>query len=216
MKTIILFASLFILNLAYSQQGDAYFQYHISVKAIDTSQQVRQNASLLGNSTLKMFFSEDNMRVEYKMGKLYVSTLVLNRGTGVALTLMDGAMGKFAVLKGADELEFTDVKKDSNAVIVDLKETKKILGYSCRKIMLRSNAEIATYWITDEIPVDAISAEMINPNLPGFPLEFSKIAEGLKMTYKASNISFELENKTTLFSTIVPEGYQTMPNTTSR
>lgn len=216
MKAHILFLFLFVLNLAYSQQGDAYFQYHINVNAIDTSQQARQNASLLGNSTLKMYFSDNNMRVEYKMGKLYVSTIVLNRETGEALILMDGALGKFAVLKSADELEFTEVKKDSNAVIVDLKETKKILGYECRKIMLRSNDEIATYWITDEIPVNAVSNEMINPNLPGFPLEFSKVAEGLKMTYKASNISFEVENKTRLFSTVVPEGYQTMPNTTSR
>lgn len=216
MKTTFVLILLTLSFISLSQEKEGFFQYHISVSALDTSAQTRQNAMMLRNSTLKMYYAEDLLRVEYKMGDMYTTTMVLNKKTNLSLTLMNGAMGNYAVQKPVDELDFNTFDKDTNVVIVDLNETKKILGYECKKLLVKMGGEISTYWVTDEIQVDNFGEQLINPNIPGFPLSFSKVAEGIEMTYKASNIMFELEDKEKLFSTDPPLGYTQMPsNSTS-
>ena len=49
--------------------------------------------------------------------------------------------------------------------------------------------------------------KLTNDFIPGFPMEFSAISEGVQLRYRASNILFSLENKETLFSLEVPVGY---------
>jgi hypothetical protein len=48
---------------------------------------------------------------------------------------------------------------------------------------------------------------IVNSKIPGFPLEFQTIKDGIFMNFKASNISFKLENKEAIFSTTIPAGY---------
>lgn len=167
---------------------------------------------MLRNSIMKMYFAEDLIRAEFKMGDMYTTTIILDKKQDKALSIMDGAMGNYAVQNTIDELNFNDVQLDSNTVILDLKENKVILGYTCRKIMVKSLNEITTYWVTDEIDVGPLGKQLINPNIPGFPLSFAKVSNGIEMTYKASNISFELENKEELFDTTPPPGYTSMPS----
>jgi hypothetical protein len=200
-----------IVQLSCAQSNEVYFQYHTNVKAIDTSAEIRQSAQMADNGFMRMYFADSLMRVEQKMGTTGKMIMILDKKANVALTLMDSPMGKFATLRSGDELEFAEVKIDSNAVVKEMNETKKLLGYECRKIMLRSNGEITTYWITDEIDRNLIGEEMVDPNVPGFPMEFSRIQGGMELSYTISNIQFELEDKETLFSTTPPEGYQIMP-----
>ena len=67
-----------------------------------------------------------------------------------------------------------------------------------------------TYWYTDEIQVDSKDHAILNPNIPGFPMQFSKTQEGVLMTFELSNMRENLENENQLFSTEIPEGYQLM------
>lgn len=211
MKIITLLFFVLTIQVSFSQSNEVFFQYHTNVKAIDTSAENRQSAQMADNGFMRMYFADSLMRVEQKMGSTGTMIMILDKRTNVALTLMDSPMGKFATVRNGDELEFAEVKVDSNAVVKEMNETKKLLGYECRKIMLRSNGQITTYWITDEIDRNLIGEEMVDPNLPGFPMEFSRIQGGMELSYTISNIQFELEDKESLFSTTPPEGYQLMP-----
>lgn len=211
MKSINALFLLFFAFGAHTQDREIFFQYHTNVKAIDTSAEVRQAAMMANNGYMRMYFADSIMRIEQKMGQTGTAIMIFDERKNVALQLMDSPMGKLASIRQGDEIVRTEVPVDTNAVVKEFNETKKILGYECRKIMLRSNGEIVTYWITDEIDQSLVSKDMVDPNIPGFPMEFSKIQKGLEMTYKISNIQFEIKDKETLFSLTPPEGYMLMP-----
>lgn len=211
MRTTLLFTITLLTSVAFSQSEEGFFQYHINVKALDTSAQAHQNAELMRGSQMKLYYAEDLLRVEYKMGKMYETILILDKKKNLAMTLTDGMLGKMAVQKKADELDFNNIEIDSNIVIVRYDEYQKILGFNCQKVITNSYGVITTYWLTDEIDISEMGQQMLNPNIPGFPLSFSKVENGLEMTFKASNYAFELEEKATLFSVDPPEGYQALP-----
>ena len=215
MKTLLLFTISFMTSIAFSQSEEGFFQFHINVKALDTSAQTHQNAEMMRGSQMKLYYAKDLLRVEYKMGKMYETTLVLDKKKNLAMTLTDGMLGKMAVQKDADELDFNNIEIDSNIAIVRYDEYQDILGFKCQKVITNSEGQITTYWLTDEIDISDMGQQMLNPNIPGFPLSFSKVENGMEMTFKASNYSFELQDKDKLFSVDPPEGYKPLPGTTS-
>lgn len=186
---------------------EGYLQYHINVEAADTSAETRQNVMMLKNSKMEIYFAEDLSRIDFTMGKVGATSVVLNKKNHIALTTTKSPMGNFATQKTVEDSDLNSSQQDTNAVIVETKETKKILGYDCRKIFLKSNGKISTYWITDQIDVNETIGEITNRNIPGFPMAFSTQENGMVMEYKLSNIKYELENKSKVFSTEVPEGY---------
>ena len=63
------------------------------------------------------------------------------------------------------------------------------------------------YWYTDEINIVAVGQKVVNPNVPGFPMYFSTVLDGVFMEYQVSSLLLDEVQPDTVFSTEVPEGY---------
>ena len=207
MKTIVLILLLISPAFLISQK-EGYLQYTISANALDTSLEVRQKVGLMRNSSLKIFFAEMLARIEFKMAGGYNITTILDKTSNKSLNLMDSPMGKFAKRSNAEDLQTVPVVIDSSSQIEVLKEEERIiLGYTCYKVLLKNKGFKIEYWCTNDINIDMSDYKLTNDFIPGFPMEFSAISEGVQLRYRASNILFSLENKETLFSLEVPVGY---------
>lgn len=210
MKFVTLAAVLTISSFGFSQQTkQAYFQYHINARAMDTSMQTKQVAVMYNNNKQKIYCFGDSLRVDHTMGgEMMKNTIVLDFKQGYGLMLTDGPFGKTAKHDYIANMNFQATTKDSNIVVVEFEETKKILGYECRKIMLKQNDLISTHWVTNEVDLKLLPEGFTNPNIPGFPMESIEIADGIEITRKLSDIKMEIENPEEVFSLDVPAGYQ--------
>ena len=207
MKTMVLILLLISPAFLISQK-EGYLQYTISANALDTSLEVRQKVGLMRNSSLKIFFAEMFARIEFKMAGGYNITTILDKTSNKSLNLMDSPMGKFAKRSNAEDLQTVPVVIDSSSQIEVFKEEERIiLGYTCYKVLLKNKGFKIEYWCTNDINIDMSDYKLTKDFIPGFPMEFSAISEGVQLRYRASNILFSLENKETLFSLEVPVGY---------
>ncbi|MFK7786788.1 MAG: hypothetical protein AB8B56_16835 [Crocinitomicaceae bacterium] len=209
MKKIALFLVFSVSILTgFSQEEEGYLQYNIDVQAVDTSLHARQQAGLLRNSKMEIFFSQDFSRVDFEMGTMYKLSAVVNMKTNRTISLMSGAIGKLATRTVTVDPAVSEEESENSVELVD--ETKTILQYECKKAILTVDGMQSTYWYTEEIDVDISGQQISNALIPGFPLEFYTVSEGVMMHFTASNIEFELENKEELFYEGIPAGYTLM------
>jgi len=192
---------------AFGQETEGYLQYSIDVQAVDTTMKAKQQAGLLRNSKMEIFFTQNFSRVDFEMGKLYKLSAVVDISTNTTLSLMSGAIGKFATRTVTVD---TAAQAQPVGTVELLDDEKVILEYNCKKAIVTVNGMESVYWYTNEIDVDISGQQISSPLIPGFPLEFYTVSEGVMMHFTASNIKFELENKDELFYTEVPEGYVIM------
>ncbi len=204
----LVFLFLFLSPFVLEAQKEGYLQYSISANALDTSLEVRQKVGLMRNSSLKIYFAEKFARVEFKMAGNYNVTTILDKTKSKSLNLMDSPMGKFAKRSNTNELQTVPIRVDSTSQIDVFKDEKKtILGFECYKVVLSNTEFKIVYWCTNDFEIDLSEYKLTNDFIPGFPMEFSAISEGVQLRYKASNLLFSLEKKEALFSLEVPVGY---------
>ncbi|NVK64327.1 MAG: hypothetical protein HWE22_07050 [Flavobacteriales bacterium] len=209
MKHILtLFTVFTVLFSASAQETEGYLQYSIDVKAVDTTMKAKQQAGLLRNSKMEIFFTQNFSRVDFEMGRLYKLSAVVDLSTNTTLSLMSGAIGKFATRTLTVDTANVQPQPESSVELVD--EEKVILGYNCKKAIVTVNGMKSVYWYTEEVDIDISGQQISNSLIPGFPLEFFTVAEGVEMHFTASNIEFTLEDKENIFYTKVPEGYVIM------
>ena len=199
---------LYIFGLSViAQKNEGYLEYVIDVQAIDTSLKARQQVGLLRNSSMKVFFMKDKSRLDFKMGEMYDITAIVDWKTNRSLSLFTTPKGKFATKMEAKQYKTSQPTPDTTMRIELTNETKKILNYTCKKAVLRSNNAEFIYWYTNEFSIDLKGQSLVNSSIPGFPLEFQTIKDGILMNFKVSNLIFKIENKNILFSTVIPAGY---------
>ncbi len=204
------FSLVFLLStVCLGQLSEGYLQYNIDVEAIDTSLQAKQSVGMLRNSKMEIYFDANHFRVDFKMGQISETTMILDFKKDSALSLAKTVFGSFASLTTLDDLEYA--KKDSSSSIQLFDETRKILGYNCKKAVVSSKGVKTTYWYTEEIVINTQGNEFFSSELPGFPLFFSKVENGIYMEYQASNIRNTVENPNLVFSLKIPPGYKQMP-----
>ena len=85
---------------------------------------------------------------------------------------------------------------------------KKILGYLCRRANLIADGVVTTYWYTRELNFDIKQQAIVNKHIPGFPLKYNSVKDGLFMEFEATNIEFNIKNPETTFSMLIPEGFK--------
>lgn len=208
--TAILILSLFHFS-SISQVSKAEIQFAIDVTALDTSKQTKQTVGMFYDSSMKLFFSDTRSRVEFKMGRLYTTTMIMDNTSDTTLVLTASPMGNFAKHQRTSEVAELKPKRDSTVIIQAMDDYKTILGYKCQKVSYRTDSTAIVYWVTDEIKVsEDLGQEIINQDLPGFPLEFTASDASVKYHYKASNIVLEIKDEETVFSTAVPAGFTLM------
>ena len=205
MRVLSLVFVLFFVFSANCQLTKGYFQYSIDVEAMDTLLKTRQSVALLRDSKMELYFTKDKSRMDFKMGQVNTISIIVDRKKNTVLSLNSSMMGKAAQTGLATDIPIP--KKDSSIEVTFSEEKRKILDYNCKKAVLTENNVETTYWYTTEIQVDGKDYSILNPNIPGFPMQFSKTQDGVLMTFELSNIRKELEDEKQLFSTEVPEGY---------
>ena len=206
MKKIILILIVFFYNFCFSQILEGHVQYDIQVKAIDTSLEIRQQVQLLRNSKMDLFFSKGKYRVDFKMGELYSSSTRINKLNDKILTLFNSKKGSFASLNNTDDANYSE---DVSSEIQFFNDKKIILGFNCKKALIKDKENKTLYWYTTDIQIEKFKNQIVNPLIPGFPIKFSTIKNGVEMIYSASNFEDSLStDKKILFSTEIPPGYQ--------
>lgn len=188
-------------------QSQGYVKYMINIEAIDSSTSTLQSAALLRNSKMELYFYDDNARVDFKMGETFESTLIFNEKENKLLTLSSSPFGKIAVESDSVSYRESLPTKDSSAIVMRYAETKTIIGFECYRLTVELNNNITTYWCTDEIVSAASGMTITDPNITGFPLAFSKVEKGVKMTYRAANYRAKVSDPINTFALKVPKGY---------
>lgn len=209
-KGLFIFIVFIASKTTLAQLNEGYFQYSISVTAIDTSLTIRQQAGLLFDSKMELYFKGNLSRLDFKMGKMYETSLIVDREKMVGLSLSSDQKGKYAVTLREKEINQPMPQKDTSVKVELVNKTKTILGFNCKMAIARQGDLETVYWYTDEIQVTPENAMIINPNIPGFPLYFATLQQGMKMEYQASNYSFTLNDAAKTFSMTPPEEYRLM------
>lgn len=212
MKNLLLSIVILLSFQLFSQTTEGFFQFSIEVKALDTSLSVRQNVAALTDSRMDIYFADKLSRVDFKMGRIYLTSVRINRIKQKAVSLTTSSMaGNFATILPIDQMDANMLEKDTNILVNITGEEKVILGFKCKKAILNNNGQITTYWYTNDISVDVKGHAILNPNIPGFPLAFSSSENGMFMSFQASNYKLSLEDKEDLFSIDIPEGFTITP-----
>src|SRR5690606_1009082 len=147
---------------------------------------------MLYDSRMELYFAPKLTRADFKMGRMYTTSVVINREKDSALVLTRSPMGNYAKFQRPDLLAEQQQEKDPDAIVELKEEYKTILGYRCRKAIYISKGQQMTYWITDSIRIEGdLDQSVINTDLPGFPMEFSANDGKILYTYKVSNLKLE-------------------------
>ncbi len=199
----LLFISLHLTLLAQYKEG--MVEYAITVKPGDTTQYQKQRAALMFDSKMALHFNDTMSRMDFKMGKGMLTTIIvqLNRKKGLSLT--SSSKGKFAYFLTD---EYFEPKKEGDVRVELIDETATILGYKCKKALMYVEGIMTTYWYTNDFTLEIKNQEIVNKHIPGFPLKYSTVKDGLFMEFEVSNMLFSVKNPELVFSMAVPEGFK--------
>ncbi len=196
----------FIITHLFSQHKEGLVEYAITVKPADTTALQKQRAALLFDSKMALQFNDSLARMDFKMGKGMLTSVIVNNYLKQGITLNSTSAGKFAFYLTK---EYFDQKSAEDSVHVELiNEEKKILGYLCRRANLIADGVVTTYWYTRELNFDIKQQAIVNKHIPGFPLKYNSVKDGLYMEFEATNIEFNIKNPETTFSMLIPEGFK--------
>ncbi len=196
----------FIITQLFSQHKEGLVEYAITVKPADTTALQKQRAALLFDSKMALQFNDSLARMDFKMGKGMLTSVIVNNYLKQGITLNSTSAGKFAFYLTK---EYFDQKSAEDSVHVELvNEEKKILGYLCRRANLIADGVVTTYWYTRELNFDIKQQAIVNKHIPGFPLKYNSVKDGLFMEFEATNIEFNIKNPETTFSMSIPEGFK--------
>jgi GLPGLI family protein len=206
MKVFLLLFFTCSIGHAFSQIKEGYFQYSIDVEATDTLIKTKQAVGMLRNSKMELYFTPKKSRMNFKMGQVNEISIIVDLPKNKVLSLNSSMRGRYAAYSLVDDIVVP--QKDSTIRVILSDERTKILGYDCKKAILIKDSVETIYWYTNEIEINGRTNPITNPNVPGFPMKFSKTQDGVLMIYEMSNIREQIENQDEIFSTDVPEGYQ--------
>jgi GLPGLI family protein len=208
MLRIFIFLSFLISFNSFSQKKEGYFQYTIIVTPLDTAIEKKQIAGMLFDSKMELFFSNGLSRMDFHMGSIYENKIVVDGINKKGISLMSSPNGKFAIQLTEKEIDAKPKNNDTLVTVTLINEKRVILGFNCKKAILHQAGNDLVYWYTTEIEIDKSGQSILNDKIPGFPLYFSTILEGMKMEYQASNHKFSIEDKQKIFSQTIPPDYR--------
>jgi hypothetical protein len=207
MKMLVSIALFVFVHCAWSQTTNAYILYNIDVIALDTSLENQQAVGLLQGSHMEIYLADQHSRCNFKMGELYTTSVIADYLKSEMLFLYKGANGQQATLSPIDGTISGKSKADTLTKVTFFDDTKEILGYRCHKAITSLNGIETIYWYTDEISIDVKDQQFSHPTIPGFPLYFSTVDEGVLMEYQIASLDLDAVQSSDHFSTEVPEGY---------
>ena len=212
LKPFFLFICAFTYSALSAQVLEGHVQYKIRTSAVDTNKETIQKVLMFQKSKMDVFFMPKKSRIDFDLGGMLYSCIVVDNTISRGISMNKSAKGAYAVYLGKNELDFSNKKKDTTSRLELMNETQEILGFQCKKAILYQNNDVAIYWYCPDITVEKTSHPLLNELLPGFPLAFSTIKDGMRIEYTAESFIQQLDYKDQIFSLMVPEGYELVNN----
>lgn len=191
MKKIFICFILCICLKAEAQITEGYIKFTMKVEG--NQQDIA--SQMLSNTTVSIYFKKEKALMEMNTPAYNMRTLTDNSGV---LLLMDAAGQKFYTKKTKDDLAKEKLSgKSAEPEILYTNESKKILGYDCRKayLTIQSNRGMPnkmTIWCTEKIRnvpgIGPINADALT-KLKGMALEVEMEQSGIKSKMTATEIS---------------------------
>lgn len=179
-------APLFVF--AQKKLTEATITYDIIINNNETKP---QGSDMLDGATSVIYLKGNSSRSEMK------STL------GTTVTIIDGKSGNVTMLKDYGQQKYMikytpedwkeSNKKNEGVTFTYYNEFKTIQGYSCQKAVgkINDSTSFTVYFTRDLVPVNK-EFDYLNKNLPGLAMEYESIRKNKVVTYRVSNISFDL------------------------
>ena len=169
-------------------------------------------AGMMAGSSMTMFMKDKFSRADLRMGSMMEMKTIINTETKDALMLMDiSMMGmKNATKFNLDEME-EEEEEEMDVDIQLLDETRTILGYTCKKALVEDEeGNEMIFWYCEDISFNTEGNRYMRDDIPGQPLEFEIIADGMTISFKATSIDKSISSKDakSIFNMDIPEGYE--------
>jgi GLPGLI family protein len=197
---------IFSVFIGRSQSTEGSIEFQLTTKMLDSNLRIIQDVDLFPGSYLNIYFTKKKNRIELNLEKGFQITLIADYSLNKGLRLFTSQETKLALECTAEEAKL-DQKSKKDQQIVLQEGTKEILGYTCKKAIIKLDTVETVYWYTDKVKFDFSGVDIITSKLPGFPMEFSTYSNGMLMTFKAKNLVEFVKNQDEIFSLVPPDGY---------
>jgi GLPGLI family protein len=162
-------------------------QYAIQVNNENSTD--KETVNLLKATTKTVYIKANDSRVDL-ISPTFQQSVIFDKNTGEAVILRELGANKFMTKLDAKAWEAQNAKFADMEVNL-INETKKILGYDCKKavLQLKNGTSFTVYYATAIIP-SVKDFEYQFKNIPGFVLEYeAQEGKGEKITYTATKIN---------------------------
>lgn len=173
-------------------------------------------ASMMGDMTMKIGFNGTASIADINMMNGMITTNVcFDNKKKEGIMLMNMMSKKIAVKMNETEMKEYQQKQSKNTAPPKIeyfkKETKKIAGYKCYKVVSTTdNTNPVIMYVTEDIQPTATSQwEMQYPGMKGYPLSIEVNQQGMKVTIIAKEVDAKA-SKEIKYSPKIPEGYEEM------
>lgn len=149
----------------------------------------KEAVELLKSSSKTVYIKGNDSRVDL-MSSSFLQTMIFDKTTGNAVILRELGANKF-MTKLESKAWIAQNSKYSGMTINHENETKNILGYDCKKAVLKlqNGTSFSVYYATAIAP-SVKEFEFQFKDIPGFVLEYEAQEGGAqKITYKATKIN---------------------------
>lgn len=207
-NTLLTLTFIFSLFVVVFAQQEGHFKYSIDITA--DRPEYEMMIGMMQGSSLEIFFKEQNTRTVMQMGPMMTMTTIINGSTNDQIVLMSGMMGNKVL---SNDIYASDSTVTPPAMDIKLvNESKQILDKTCKKaIVTDSLGNTFDVWYCEDVTINTKGQKYFTNGVPGFPMEFTILQNGLRMKATATLFEEELpESESTLFSTEVPAGYTVM------
>ncbi len=164
--------------------------------------------TMMDGSVMDLFFSPDKSKMSMTLGMFMTMNTVVDVKADKSLMLMEVMGNKSAIETKLSELA-KDAKKEDTKIETTT-ETKEIIGFKCKKAILKTEdgVEMIMWYTTDLIAALEGFQQFNTKGINGVPLEFATEQQGLKMHFTATKFEKTVDEK--IFSLTIPEGYTLM------
>lgn len=210
-KTIITGIILTISLGVFSQATKGKISYDAFFSTDDP--QASQYIDKFENSLLEIYFDEGKSRSNFFMGDLMTTKSITLADKDTTLVLLDGMMGRIAMKVTEDDLdEKRRATMEVDRVDFDADETKKIMGYTCKKANVTTkDGGKAEVWYTEEIVPPFRKGQYMYEKIPGLPLEIhTTYRDNMDLKIVAFEFKDKIKKPKKIFSLEVPKKYKLM------
>lgn len=192
MKTILLSACLLFITLIHSQDVSVIYD----VKIDKAPKEVKKAIKDMPESRLTMKYSGKKTYSHLNLMGLYKQTVVFDQESEKGFLLMEVSGKKIMVKMNKAQIDEFNRGKDIQPVVQEIKGKKKILGYDCKKVEMKtSEGNSYTAYYTPDIT----SRHENFPYLEGFPLEYTTEQNKMELTLTASALDSKTKIRPSLF-----------------